>query len=71
MGAGTASEIAEIDAELGVKTSDSNTIKNGNITMGNSTSGSGISLVHFTVESKDQADNLVAKLFRELLIADA
>lgn len=72
MGAGTDSEIAEIDEELGVKASDANTIKNANITSGTSASGaSGISLVHFTVETKDQAELLVAKLFRELLIADA
>lgn len=72
MGAQTEAEISEIDQELGVKASDANTIKNANITTGNSTSGaSGISLVHFTVETKDQAEQLVGKLFRELVIADA
>jgi len=71
MGAGTASEIADIDSELGVKASDSNTIKNGNVSAGAYSSSSGISLVHFTVETKDQADILVEKLFKELLIADA
>lgn len=72
MGAGTESEIAEIDQELGVKASDANTIKNANISSGSSSAGaSGISLVHFTVETKDQAETLVGKLFKELLIADA
>lgn len=63
MGAGTASEIAEIDQELGVKASDQNTINHANVTGANSTGGSGISLVHFTVESKDNAEILVGKLF--------
>jgi hypothetical protein len=72
MGAATDAEIAEIDQELGVKASDANTIKNANITKGNAAAGaSGISLVHFTVETRDQAESLVSKLFKELLIADA
>jgi hypothetical protein len=72
MGAASNSELADIDSELGVKASDANVIKNSNITGGNSaSSSSGISLVHFTVETKDQAENLVSKLFKELLVADA
>jgi len=54
MGAASNSELADIDSELGVKASDANVIKNSNITGGNLTSSSsGISLVHFTVETKD------------------
>jgi hypothetical protein len=38
---------------------------------GASTKGSGASVVQFTMKGKDQAESLVSKMFKNLLVADS